>query len=70
MFSSFPCYVIDHFCVFLLEIRTMFFNIMGLIRFELMTPSLSEKCSNQLSYKPMKSTQMISVVTFVGTLMD
>ena len=52
LFSSFPCYVIDHFCVFLLEIRTMFFNIMGLIRFELMTPSLSEKCSNHLSYSP------------------
>ena len=25
---------------------------MGLIRVELMTPSLSEKCSNQLSYRP------------------
>ena len=25
---------------------------MGLIRVELMTPSLSEKCSNQLSYSP------------------
>ena len=25
---------------------------MGLIRFELMTPSLSEKCSNHLSYSP------------------
>ncbi len=27
---------------------------MGLIRVELMTPSLSEKCSNQLSYRPYK----------------
>jgi hypothetical protein len=25
---------------------------MGLDRFELSTPSLSEKCSNQLSYRP------------------
>ena len=25
---------------------------MGLIRVELMTPSLSEKCSNRLSYSP------------------
>ena len=25
---------------------------MGLTRFELVTPSLSEKCSNQLSYRP------------------
>ena len=25
---------------------------MGLTRVELVTPSLSEKCSNQLSYKP------------------
>ena len=25
---------------------------MGLIRVELMTPSLSEKCSNRLSYRP------------------
>ena len=29
---------------------------MGLKRFELLTPSLSEKCSNQLSYSP-KSTE-------------
>ena len=27
---------------------------MGLIRVELMTPSLSEKCSNRLSYRPYK----------------
>ena len=27
-------------------------QVMGLIRVELMTPSLSEKCSNQLSYRP------------------
>ena len=27
-------------------------NPMGLIRLELMTPSLSEKCSNHLSYSP------------------
>ena len=30
---------------------------MGLIRFELMTPSLSEKCSNQLSYGPDKKNR-------------
>ena len=36
----------------------MFFNIMGLIRFELMTPSLSEKCSNHLSYSPEQKIQI------------
>ena len=29
-------------------------SLMGLIRVELMTPSLSEKCSNRLSYSPPK----------------
>ena len=30
---------------------------MGLTRFELVTPSLSEKCSNQLSYSPDRYTR-------------
>ena len=29
------------------------FDLVGLIRFELMTPRLSSACSNQLSYRPM-----------------
>ena len=32
-------------------------NQMGLTRFELVTPSLSEKCSNQLSYSPDRYTR-------------
>ena len=40
------------FAIFFRKITIKFFNFMGLIRFELMTPSLSEKCSNHLSYSP------------------
>ena len=29
-------------------------NLVGLGRFELPTPALSERCSNRLSYKPLK----------------
>ena len=48
--SSFPCSVKYHlFLLFIFQINS---KKMGLIRIELMTPSLSEKCSNRLSYSP------------------
>jgi hypothetical protein len=36
------------------------FHFLGLIRVELMTPSLSEKCSNRLSYKPVRNRKPLS----------
>ena len=37
-----------------------YFCFLGLIRVELMTPSLSEKCSNRLSYKPVRNRKPLS----------
>ena len=42
--------------------------VVGLFRFELKTPSLSEKCSNQLSYKPMKILQGLKLLSINRSL--
>ena len=56
--SSFPSLVMSNICSLSSLKEPSYwadFSIgMGLIRVELMTPSLSEKCSNRLSYRPYK----------------
>ena len=39
---------------------------MGLIRVELMTPSLSEKCSNRLSYRPVRNRSLKPLFSFAS----